>query len=124
MNFDISKDFIDPQIINKDSYNNNNNNNTPFENVSKTSLFNYIVIIIIFLTIFSKLTIGLNIVFGLTLAVIVIMYLNKEEIKKVNDFNDIQQSKKDTMRPNSELIKKCGKTPHWSTLREVRLPAD
>lgn len=103
MNFDTETDFIDPQIIKEDPF---NNSDTPFDNISKTSLFNYIVIIIVFLAIFNRLTIGLNIVFGLTLAVIIIMYINTKKIKQVSDFNDIQQSKKDIMRPKSAIINK------------------
>lgn len=97
-----SDEFIDPQIIKDEiSY----NSDTPFF-VDKTSFFTYIIIIIIFFAIFNRLTIGLNIIFGLGLAIIIIAYLNNKKVKKETDLNNILTEKKDIMRPKSDIINK------------------
>lgn len=67
-------------------------------------LFIYIVIIIVFGYFFSKLSIGLNIVFGLIIAVIVIYYINKKESSDIIEEEKIHEIKKDSIRPTPKRI--------------------
>jgi hypothetical protein len=72
-------------MVYTNSFNNLNNFNdfNNFSNAGKffdgATIFVYIVIIILFLALFNQLSIGLNIIFGLILALIVIWYINKQE---------------------------------------------
>jgi len=70
---------------------------TVFDNIDNTTLFIYVVIIIIFLAFFINLVIGLNIILGLVLACIVIFYINQKESKQKEQI-EINTEIKDTLR--------------------------
>lgn len=77
-----------------------------FLTINRNDLFKYIAIIIIFLAIFSRMNIGLNIVFGLFLASLLIYYLKSEKQKKVDKIIDNNDIKIKQIRPSSIIINK------------------
>lgn len=77
-----------------------------FLSINRDDMFTYIVIIIIFLGIFMRLDIGLNIVFGLVLASILIYYLKTEKQKKVDKIIESNDMKIKQIRPPSIIINK------------------
>jgi len=79
---------------------------TVFLDINRNDLFKYIAIIIIFLAIFSRINIGLNIIFGLSLAFILINYLKSEKQKKVDKIIENNDIKIKQIRPPSIIINK------------------
>lgn len=69
------------------------------ENTDNTTLFKYIFIITIFLAIFQRLLVGLNIVFGIILAVFLILYFNSKKQYNDSEYNKMIEMKKDYIRP-------------------------
>jgi hypothetical protein len=62
-------------------------------------LFYYIICFIIIIYYFSKIRIELNIIFGFIIAIICIIYLNKENENKIIKNNDILDNKKRLLIP-------------------------
>jgi hypothetical protein len=75
-----------------------------FENSDNPTLFKYIFIIIIFLAIFQQLFVGLNIVFGLSIAVIIVIYMNSKKQYDTELKNNILKLKKDYIRPQPQRL--------------------
>jgi hypothetical protein len=92
--------FVDDPV---DSY---NPDDDFFEGMAKIDFFNYCVIIVIFLAIFSRLHIGLNIVFGLVLAVLLVMYFKSKKTEENNKIEQDQNTKVNMIKPASKIISK------------------
>ena len=69
------------------------------ETSDNTVLFKYLVILIIFLAIFRLLPIGINIVFGIGLAVLLVLYLNSKKQYDEKQKEELMDSKKKQIRP-------------------------
>ena len=68
--------------------------------------FNYILVIIVFIAISSKLTIGLNVVAGVSCAIYIIYYMQTENMQIINDTNNLHNLKTELLRPESKIIDK------------------
>ena len=68
-------------------------------------LFRNIVIILIFIYFFIKLDIGLNLILGLTLATVVIMYLTEKENIQTEIKKEQYETKLNTIKPKPKEVK-------------------
>src|ERR1700744_1927848 len=66
---------------------------------SKT-IFWYILLILIFIWIFQKVLVGLNVVFGIILATIIILYFISNKQEKIQERTDVINLKSDYIRPH------------------------
>ena len=66
---------------------------------NKKILFNYIFILLLFIFIFNKFEIKLNFIFGIFIAVLIILYSDKYTKNEINNNNNIKQTKINHIRP-------------------------
>jgi len=74
--------------------------------MDENNYVSYGLIIIIFIFVFNKIDIKINIIFGIFLAVLIIINLRKDEVNVNEEYNDNKNIKIDTIRPPINYIKK------------------
>jgi len=66
----------------------------------------YGMIVLIFIFVFNKIDIKVNVIFGIFLAVMIVIYLRKDDVKQEEQYTDNKKIKIDTIRPPINYIKK------------------
>lgn len=79
------------------------------DNLDNYKVFTYIIITIIILLYFSKLTIGLNIIFGSFIACFIIFYLYNKDKSEVEYEKNIANEKQHIIKPHTRELKKYPK---------------
>lgn len=82
----------------------NNNLLLQIDNSDSKTLFIYGIIIIIFLAIFQRLSVGINIVLALVLASLLILYLNSKNQLEQKNIKEIYDNKTNLIRPKPKKI--------------------
>jgi hypothetical protein len=73
-------------------------------NMDKKTRFIYIIITVFIVCIFSRLDIGLNIVFACGISYLIIKYLNDKKTVKIDDINNQNKIKATYIKPEPKLI--------------------
>jgi hypothetical protein len=76
------------------------------DNTDKSTLFNYFVILIVFIGISQLLTVKLSLILTLVIAILIIFYINYRKQDKKIEEEIIIEDKYDKIRPQTEIIKR------------------
>lgn len=74
------------------------------KNSDSSTKFLYICIILFFIWIFKRVSIGLNIVFGILLGTLLILYINSNKQEVIADVKETEKVKSESIRPQPKKI--------------------